>query len=158
MTLKKIPVTIALCLGVLGAQVVAADGKMYSGNECQPTFGYQSDDFLYSTGGIYNRASEARYVTCPAIKDLVGATGGTANSYVNIYRDGSTIDAFQCWLYARNSWSSYVSSGYADTALSGSRGLKMNAPSSASNGVYYVRCRVPAYSYIRSYRIDEKQA
>jgi hypothetical protein len=136
--------------------VFAVDGKVFSGNGCQPYFGSQAGDISAYSHKVYNsNGSYSRLVSCPIARDNTSNTNGISLAYVRVNRSSSTTYTLSCYLQSRDSLGTLIDSDSATYTGTGDASLYMNLTSSANLGYYTMYCSLPPYSGVYSYRIDE---
>ena len=69
----------------------ATDYKVYSGAECQPTYGNEAHYFTFDPGGITNDGPVPSFVTCPLVRDRIPSPGALDPGMRVISANGATL-------------------------------------------------------------------
>ena len=136
------------------------DGKRYPGLMCETTYGSNAASLSSAQGRAYNGSAVPVSIVCPIIKDYYHSRRGLDTVEVMAYVNSTPTryaDRFRCWLHATNASGSVR---YVDFESSPSRGyveLTLTLSKSTNPGVYYLECKLPAYSSLVRYSVRERQ-
>ncbi len=150
-----------LCLGTailaMASQspvVLAEDGKVYPGIQCQTSLGIGS----YGGGEVRNDSTSGSLtVECPIVRDVV--YGAIQDAQVRAYK--ATSSAYWCTLHARSFWGNSGFQQFRSAASgTGYRTMTFSGLSDYNNGHYYIWCAIPpstssSKSRLIGYRMDE---
>ena len=158
---------VAVLIALLGLAAplaaVAGDVKVHGGSSCAP---WQSlmpgEQINYSLGeGAFNAEFPGADIACPIVRDNHSTTTGMrVVAWVNDFGGEGEDDRVTCSVGIRKN-TSYDRLDFETRATPvGATGkLKLDWGSSlgtsAAEAVYFMECRIPTYSALLSYRVDE---
>ena len=162
--------TLLLCVNTISAKELtpieppASDGKIHPGNMCQPTQGWQSDEFYTHVWGIKNRKpdSASRWVICPILRDNTLNTDGlwTLNSTLSesvVVRVRNTEgNKVECQLHSLSKYSISMAIDTVSTTTWGDQELALTVRKSESGGgAYSLLCSLPYNGMVHNYWVRE---
>lgn len=148
-------ITLSLSMGMLPMAQAGTDDKIYPGLMCQPISGDQSGDFVHGGSGMFNKSPSYDFVNCPVVRDNTKNLNGTFNVHVRVWQSPARDIDTLCYLYSKEKDGDIVEVDGETWFKDGFESKSLDVDTSASRGYYHIWCRVPAKSFIRSYRVDE---
>ena len=139
-----------------------ADGKIYSGNMCQPLYGNPPNVYSTHYWGIRNVDTVERAVSCPVVRDNTQNKDGTWNPSASSRKgvvvrvedlDGGKLT---CHLYSLTKFSINKDSDAAVTQQAGRQELYLTVKTSdPGGGSYGLLCYLPPKGAVFNYWVRE---